>query len=140
MTVLKIDAATKIDLADVVTIDFQEDASSPLGERAELLMSREGRLVPAAETRIDSIPSLQLLREAIGNGTGETRWVRIRQEGTTGDHADAYANLDAVGDVAYGTGPDGPVARLHTTTGIPIGEVHLPAALEAVRGDAPRRK
>jgi hypothetical protein len=133
MPVLEIDASTKIDLADVVTIDFLEDASRPLGERADLSVARGGTHATVTTVTVDSIPALQVLRQAVGNGTGDTRWVRIRREGTTGDHQDSYANLDAVGGVDYAKAGDGTVARLRTSSGAAVGEVHLPAALEAVR-------
>ena len=140
MTIIEIDSATRIDLADVVKIAFEEDAASPLGERAEMFVARGGALEPVAPIKIDSISTLQMLREAVGSGTGDdTRWVRVRQEGTTGDHTDAYANLDAVANVAFDDAVDGDVAGLETTNGVSIGEVHLPAALEAVQKHAPRR-
>jgi hypothetical protein len=133
MTILDIDASTKVDLAEVVTIEFKEDASRPLGERADLAVARGGTHASVTTVTVDSIPALQVLRQAVGNGTGDTRWVRIRREGTTGDHQDSYANLDAVGGVDYAAAADGTIAKLRTNSGAAVGEVHLPAALEAVR-------
>src|SRR5262249_38965860 len=120
-----------IDLDDVVKVAFV--ASSPLGQRADLLVARGGKLALAASGKLDSIPTLQALREIIGNGTGDTGWVRVREEGATGDRQDAYANLDTVRRVEFGNAVDGAIARLEAKNGIRIGEVHLPAALKTLR-------
>jgi hypothetical protein len=122
----------RMDLDRVVKVAFVKDPASPLGHRADLVSSASAG--PAAQSEsVDSIPALQLLRETIGSGAGDTRWVRVRQEGATGDGEDAYVNLDAVRRVEFDQARDGPIARIEGENGSRLGEVHLPGALDAVR-------
>jgi hypothetical protein len=133
MALLDIDESTRVDTDTVATIEFRHDPSSPLFERADLFLVRGSELALAVPNTINSIPVLQKLREVVGDGTGRTGWVRIRKEGTTGDRADSYANLNNICRAKFGRASDGEIARLEASAGIPVGEVHLPGALEAVR-------
>jgi hypothetical protein len=117
----------------VVKVAFEKDASSPLGERADLLVAHGGKLALAVSGKVDNIPTLQALREIVGNGTGDTRWVRVREEGATGDGQDAYAELGHGATRGIRKRGGRAIARLEAKNGIRIGEVHLPAALKTLR-------
>jgi hypothetical protein len=133
MALLEIDPQTRVDTSTLAKVEFKADQSSPLGQRAELLVAREGQLVPAVPGGVDGIALLQKLREIVGDGSGETRWVRVRQSGALGDNEDSYGNLDKIGDVTFAMASDGTVARVKAADGAMIGEVHHPPALQKVR-------
>lgn len=133
MPQLLITTETVIDSDNLVKVAFKPSSSAPIGQRADLLMSENGRLVPAVSGEVNSLSALQQLRALIGDGTGTTQWVRVRESGGVGDTEDSYVNLARVGDVAFGSAPDGNIARLKSEDGAEIGEVHLPTALKAVQ-------
>ena len=133
MTLLQISPETTVDSENLVKVAFRPSPSAPIGQRADLLISSGGQLVPAVSGEVNSLPALQQLRELIGDGTGATRWVRVRERGSSGDNEDSYVNLSRIGGVDFAEGPDGEVARLTSSDGAEIGEVHLPAALQVVR-------
>jgi hypothetical protein len=133
MPVLDVGAARSVDSDDLVKIEFAPDDASILKQRADLFVLQGDELVLTGPERIDSIPALQRLRELVGDGSGPTGWVRVRREGETGDRRDAYVSLAKIRQADFAEAPDGAIARVRVDQGIPVGEVHLPAAVQAVR-------
>ena len=133
MARLLVSMTTEVESDSLAKVAFKASATAPIGQRADLLMSSNGQLVPAVSGEVNGLSILQELRALIGDGSGATRWVRVRQGGASGDNEDSYANLSQVGEVAFAQAPDGEIARLRSKDGAELGEVHLPTALQAVR-------
>jgi hypothetical protein len=133
MARLLVSTTTAVESDSLAKVAFKPSTTAPISQRADLLVSANGQLVPAVSGEVNGLSILQELRALIGDGSGATEWVRVRQSGASGDNEDSYANLRQVGDVAFAQAPDGEIARLRSTDGAELGEVHLPKALEAVR-------
>lgn len=128
----------EIEIGSLAKVAFRPSPGAPIGQRADLLSPSGGRLVPAVSGEVNLLPALQELRATIGDGTGGTGWVRVRDRGASGDNEDSYANLTQVGTVEFGQAADGEVAVLKSSDGSELGEVHLPAALQVVKQRIPR--
>jgi hypothetical protein len=133
VTVIQVTPGEQVNTDDLVKVEYQDDQSAPLGQRADLLVVRDRQLHPAVTEKVTTIAALQQLRATIGDGTGSTRWVRVRQEGTIGDNEDSYVNLDKVRQVELSSAADGAIARLRVEGDADVGQVHHPAALQKVR-------
>lgn len=133
MARLQIDPSTSVDTDSIVKVEFHDDESSPLSQRADLFVIREAALELAVPTKVDSIPVLQTLRQVIGSDTGHTGWIRIRGSETVRSRSDAYVNLQKVRTMKFGTAANGEIAELRAEHGITLGEVNV-SALQQLRG------
>jgi hypothetical protein len=121
------DMGGNVDTGDSALVEFVA-SGNPLSPKKAVL---------DGGATISSIEGVNTVRAEIGNGSGSTGWVLVRDVGSTGEDHDAYVQLSKIESVVYSTAAAGGQIAVLKKAGASLGEVFATDALAAVKAKFP---